>query len=73
MLGSLSCQKLHYSAPNGFPCLNQTIYGRAPRKSEINPERCIVGGNWGVHVWRGKKGPADTRPHSNQVQGQPLS
>lgn len=67
MLGSLACQKLHYSAPNGFPCLNQTIYGRAPRKSEINPERCIVGGKWGV------KGPADTRPHSNQVQGQPLS
>lgn len=34
MPGSFSCQKLHYSPPNGFHCLKQ-ISGRAPSKSEL--------------------------------------
>lgn len=67
---SRSCQKLHYSAPNGFPCLNQTICRRAPGKSELNPRRGIVGGNRGVGGRRRKKkkDSADTRPHS-QTRG----
>lgn len=55
MPSSLSCQKLHYSAPNGFPGLNQAICRRAPSMSELIPQRWIVGGDWGVRGWE-KKG-----------------
>lgn len=47
-----SCQKLHYSSPNGFPCLNEPICGRASSKSELNLQRLIVEGNWGAPVFK---------------------
>ncbi len=66
MLRSLSGQKAHYRAPNGSSHPNQTICGRAPSRSGLNPQRWIIRGNWGVQGWGGGEGgpcPADAWLH----------